>query len=88
MIIVSPLRRALETAYYTFKDHPNFKNITVVLDPDLRELMNCSGCIPGAINDLIDEFKDKFSELDTTLLDPESDRAKIWYLDNSSDIDR
>jgi len=37
LIIVSPLHRALETAYLIFKDHPNFKKIKVVVDPNLRE---------------------------------------------------
>ena len=27
LVFVSPLRRALETAYFMFKDHPNFRSI-------------------------------------------------------------
>ena len=46
MIVVSPLVRALETAYLIFKDHPNFENVIVVLDPDLRETLHSACDIP------------------------------------------
>ena len=36
-IVVSPLRRTMETAYYVFKDHPNFKGMKVVVEPLIRE---------------------------------------------------
>ena len=36
-IVVSPLRRTMETAYYVFKDHPNFKKMKVVVEPIIRE---------------------------------------------------
>jgi broad specificity phosphatase PhoE len=32
-IFVSPLRRTIETAYWIFKDHPNFSNIKFILKP-------------------------------------------------------
>ena len=45
-VFVSPLRRALETAYYLFKNHPNFLNIIFILDPDIREHLNSSCDVP------------------------------------------
>ena len=42
LIIVSPLRRALQTAYLLFKDHPNFKDIEVIMDPNIRESFGCA----------------------------------------------
>ena len=45
-IYVSPLRRTLETAYWIFKDHPNFAKMEVVMHPMLRERMNTAGDIP------------------------------------------
>jgi hypothetical protein len=36
-IVVSPLRRTMETAYYVFKDHPNFKKMKIVVEPIIRE---------------------------------------------------
>ena len=31
------MRRALQTCYEVFKDHPNFENIKIMVDPGLRE---------------------------------------------------
>ena len=36
-IVVSPLRRTMETAYYIFKDHPNWKTMEVIVEPIIRE---------------------------------------------------
>jgi len=43
---VSPLRRALQTAYLLFKDHPNFNNIEVIIDPNIRETLGSPCSIP------------------------------------------
>jgi broad specificity phosphatase PhoE len=40
VILVSPLRRTLETAYHTFKEHSNFENIEFILTPNLREAID------------------------------------------------
>ena len=45
-IIVSPLRRTMETAYHVFKDHPNFSKIKFELEPTIREKIGISGDIP------------------------------------------
>ena len=37
----------METAYYTFKDHPNFKNIRFVVNPLLREKILIGGDLPS-----------------------------------------
>ena len=46
VILVSPLRRSLQTAYLIFKDHPNFKDILVIVDPHLREQMLSASDVP------------------------------------------
>lgn len=46
VIFVSPLRRTLETAYYTFKDHPNFKKMRVIISPLIREKIGITGDVP------------------------------------------
>lgn len=53
LVITSPLKRAIETAYLVFKDHPNFKNMTFLLDPDLREGMNSPCDVCGPIEDTL-----------------------------------
>ena len=82
IVVVSPLRRALETAYHTFKAHPNIGNIRFILNPDVRESMNSICDIPNPILDTINEFKQKFPNLDTSLMDLESENRNLWFLTN------
>ena len=37
VVLVSPMKRALETAYHMFKNHPNFKKIEFIVVPKLKE---------------------------------------------------
>ena len=39
VIMVSPLRRAIQTAFHVFKVNPNFKNLKFILAPLSRESM-------------------------------------------------
>ena len=48
IVLVSPLGRTLETAYQLFHQHPNFKNMRFIVDPDLRECLDDSCTIPAA----------------------------------------
>ena len=84
VIIVSPLMRAMETAYLTFKDHPNFENVEVVIDPDLREYMGDPCGVPNPIKEVLAGFKDKFKNMDTSLLNLASPDCNYWFLENSS----
>jgi len=42
------MRRTLETAYYTFRDHKNYKNGTMklIVNPDMRERLNVNCDVP------------------------------------------
>ena len=40
-VYVSPLYRALQTITYSLENHPNKKNITVIVHPLLSEITNC-----------------------------------------------
>ena len=53
---ISPLRRAIETAYHMFKDHPNFEKIKFKIKPYLREKIRVCGDIPSGNS--LDEFKE------------------------------
>lgn len=46
-VIVSPLLRAVQTAYYLFKDHPNKPKF--IIEPYLREMMLSSCDIGGRL---------------------------------------
>ena len=86
MIVVSPLRRTLQTAYHLFKDHPNFNNIKVVINPDVRETFGFSCDIPISIQNLKTEFFSLFPLLDTSLLDSLIDKTEgqedLWILES------
>lgn len=70
MIFVSPMVRALQTAFLLFKDHPNFANIKVIIDPDLREHIQSSCDIPQAWPITLKEYSRLFKgEIDTKLMD-------------------
>jgi broad specificity phosphatase PhoE len=45
-VFISPLRRALQTAYLLFKTHPNFEAINFIVHPHLRENMHTVCDVP------------------------------------------
>ena len=59
---ISPMRRALQTAYWIFKDHPNFEKMRFKVHPLLREKMRVGGDMPTLhVLDMIDrEFQPGF----------------------------
>ena len=68
IIFVSPMRRALETAYLILREHPNFQNMRFVVHPDLREKLGGADDVPSQnIQGLFEEFNVKFNgNLDCT----------------------
>lgn len=67
-IFVSPLRRAIETAYYMFRSHPNFHRIKFILHPMVRENIMTAGDIPGDINKVVDQYGWEFPDFNTSFL--------------------
>ena len=80
---MSPFRRALQTTFLLFKNHPNFKNIEVILDPDLRDELHASFHIPNPIIPLIEEFDRLFPNLNVQYLDLNSEEKDLWFLENT-----
>merc|ERR1719498_2117395 len=89
-VFVSPLRRTMETAYHTFKDHENFKSgkMKFILPPMLRELFSMSCDVPlenAQLKDCLDnKYKAMYNGmLDTSLMEQifeESDKhEKPWF---------
>jgi len=67
VVLVSPLRRTIATAYYVFKEHPNFKNMKFILAPLAREALLGAGDIPSDIDEVIKRYSNWFpSGLDTS----------------------
>ena len=67
-MFVSPLRRALQTAYHSLKTHPNFDKIRFIVHPLLRGKINSIWEIPANINDTIEKYSQLFPHFDTSLI--------------------
>lgn len=90
IIIVSPLTRAVQTAYETFCNHPNWSNIKVIVAPDLREELDSPYSVPNEINKVLSEFYNKFPSMDTSLFKSkfEDEQCNYWFLENSQEEHR
>ena len=80
-VFVSPLRRALQTAYHTFKSHPHFDKIKFIIMPKARECINFASGIPTNIDTVVSQFKEFFSNLDDSELDKYKDRLHYFIED-------
>ena len=46
VVLVSPLMRAMESAFHLFKNHPKFADITFILVPEMTESLVTTSDIP------------------------------------------
>ena len=81
IILVSPLIRALQTAYLIFKHHLDFNRLKIIICPDLREQLASSQDIPDSIFETIEEYEELIPGLDVSLLTSVED---LWFLDSMS----
>ena len=80
-VFVSPMRRALQTAYYTFKNHPNFDKIKFIIIPKARESINFASAIPTNIDSVVSHFRELIPNLDDSELDKYKDRLHYFIED-------
>ncbi|CDW74856.1 UNKNOWN [Stylonychia lemnae] len=80
-VFISPLRRALQTAYLLFKEHPQFSKIHFVVHPLLRENTHTVCDIPESLESVKAEYLTKIPNLDFSLIGESlsDDQKKIWY---------
>ena len=64
-VIVSPLRRCMQTAYHLLKDHPSFSTIQFVLLPYCREHLHTSGDVPLPLSTSQELARSLFPTVDT-----------------------
>jgi len=76
-VLISPLRRALQTAYLVFKDHPNFHIIKFIVHPMLRENMHTVCDIPENFLDVKNDYEGKIPQLDFSLMERQEND---WYI--------
>ena len=55
-VMVSPMRRALQTAIHMFKNHPNLSKMTFLVVPQCHEIMHTSNDIPMDCYKLMQQF--------------------------------
>ena len=55
-VMVSPMRRALQTAIHMFKSHPNLDKMQFIVVPHCHEIMHTSNDIPMDVYQLIKHF--------------------------------
>lgn len=80
-VFVSPMRRALETAYHIFKNHPDFDKIKFIIVPKAKEGVKATADVSGNIDVLVTEFKEKFPNFDDLLLNEYSNRLNFFFED-------
>ena len=85
-VFVSPMKRTLQTAYYTFKTHPNFDKIKFIILPKAREWLNFAAGIPKNIDSVISHFKELLPNLDSSELDKYKDRLHYFIEDTDQNI--
>ena len=56
------MRRTIETAFYVFKEHPNFIDIKFILAPSARELIGGAGDIAIDIAEVIKTYSPLFPQ--------------------------
>jgi hypothetical protein len=56
VVLISPLRRTIESAYHMFKQHPDFDQIKFVLMPTARENLTAAGGIPIDTSEVLEQF--------------------------------
>lgn len=78
-VIMSPLRRAVQTTYYFIKKHKNFNNINFILHPDLREHIFGTGELSLNLTTKIEEYKKMFPHLDSNLMLKDPNQPELGY---------
>lgn len=79
-MFVSPLRRALQTAWLLFKDHTQFKGIRFIVHPLLRENTHTVCDIPESLDTVKGEYNSRIPHLDWSLIDElDAEKRKLWY---------
>ena len=79
-VLISPLRRALQTAHLLFKDHPNFSEIKFIVHPMLRENMHTVCDIPEDFDLVEKEYTNKIPHLDLSEMISNKESLAPWYV--------
>ena len=79
MVIVSPMRRTLQSAYCVFKTHPNFDKMKFILVPSAMEMMRHPDTISYENHTNLNYYRNLFpTGLNTTFI------TDFWQLEHLS----
>ncbi|CAI2375142.1 unnamed protein product [Moneuplotes crassus] len=73
LVLISPLKRTIQTAYYLLRNHPNKEKINYVIHPGIREhLVGVSEMTDNWEDKLVNEYQKYFPNLDSSLMKTKS----------------
>ena len=74
------MRRTLQTAFYIFKDHPNWGSMRFIALPDLREKLQVMSDLPSfECGKVFEEFTEKFQgQLDLSQIS----NSNNWFIES------
>jgi broad specificity phosphatase PhoE len=77
-VYTSPLVRAIETAYFLFKDHPDKPTLKIV--PLMREHLHSVCDIPSSIKSIEERFKKGEMKIDFSLFEEYGEEREHWFI--------
>jgi hypothetical protein len=77
-VLVSPMRRAMQTAHGLLKDHPRFNELKFIIVPFIREHLHTSGDIPGTYERTVEDAKRLFPNVDTDTFFENLPNRELW----------
>ena len=84
IVLVSPMKRTLQTAYHVFKNHPNYSSIEFIVVPKLKEWLGSVADIPKDTIKVIKHFQEKFPNFNWSLIQDYDDMLH-YYLEDIKD---
>ena len=80
-MLISPLRRAMQTAALLFKDHPKWDSIKFIVMPKAKESLEGPDNVPTNIDLIVSELSKDFPSLDTTLYNKYENKYMFFFED-------
>mmetsp|Transcript_39569 Transcript_39569/g.51840 ORF Transcript_39569/g.51840 Transcript_39569/m.51840 type:complete len:141 (+) Transcript_39569:220-642(+) len=81
-VIVSPLRRAMQTAYLLLKDRPDFEQINFIVNPLCREHLHTAGDVPSTHAQTASYARKLFPRVDTESCFARFANRELFYVED------
>ena len=81
-VVVSPMRRTMQTAYHVLKDHPKFSSLKFVLMPICREHIWTVGDIARSPKETIATATSLFPNVDTYTFFASKSDVEHWQIED------